>query len=109
MVTNVASHSSTAGGGFDDNVCEVGEKAISQSESEQPARQSVTRPQEDANTWTCPPIVLYLVHEVTEEAQHEAGSGRSLKSNCMRRSERCITLVGHSIKPLHRLNIFAVE
>ena len=32
------------------------------------------------------------------KAQHEAGSGRSLKSNFMRRSERVITMVGHSMK-----------
>ena len=50
-------------------------------------------------------VRFYLVHEVTEEAQHEAGSGTSLKSNFMRRSERGITIVGHSIKPLHLLNI----
>ena len=79
MITNTANGPPTAArGGFDDNVYGVVENALSQSEGQpQPAQQydagtggrcitygqslqNLKRLQEDANTWTCPPILLHV-------------------------------------------------
>lgn len=100
MITNATSYPSTAGGGFNDNVCEVVEKAISQPEG-QPARQSLTRPQEDANTWTCPPILIDVAESLTNDgilqkidiAETILGrEGRSVPSSKKRNDDNCYWL-----------------
>ena len=101
MITNAASHPSTAGGGFGDNVCEV-EKAPSQSEAGksegQQARQSVTRLEKDANTWTCPPILIDVAESLTSDgilqkidiAETLLGrEGRNVPSSEKRDNDKC--------------------
>ena len=79
MITNTANPPSTAvRGGFDDNAYEVVEKALSQSEGQSARQQSgsmsygqslrnLMRLQEDANTWTCPPLLINVAASSTSD------------------------------------------
>ena len=114
MITNTANGPPTAArDGFDDNVYGVVENALSQSEGQpQPAQQydagtggrcitygqslqNLKRLQEDANTWTCPPILLHVAESYESDGilqidvAETIGEGQNVPSPEKRTNDNC--------------------
>ena len=79
MITNTGNPPSTVRGGFDGNAYEMVEEALSQSEKPENVQgrtsgrnfiqslQNLIRLQEDANTWTCPPILIHVAESFNSD------------------------------------------
>ena len=78
--TNAGNHPSTVRGGFDSNAYEIVEEALSQSEMQENIQggrsikttffqslKKLLHLQEDANSWTCPPILIYVAESLNSD------------------------------------------